>query len=255
MAQRDASEFRLERAKKLQRALRNKQWTRTFLASKTGYDEKTIRNVLNGAQVKDKTVIDVCQALSIEPIFDDFSEPIDVADDHYGGYHRTTHRAYESFYTFYRRDTLDDNVIYKSILEIFWDDAEHRLEFKEYYRRTSISPPVVKAHVGHIYISPYTNLLHLLTFFEGSVRMVTLTRMREFEGIMRGALLTQTESLTFYQPTVSSVVLRAVGDYNAELHLNNDIALLSPGGDEYSFAARELLVAERQIIKLAIEHN
>jgi hypothetical protein len=81
--------------------------------------------------------------------------------------------------------------------------------------------------------------------------MLTLTRMREFEGVMRGALLTQTESLTFYQPTVSPVVLRAVGDYNAELQLNNDIALLSPGGDEYSFADRELLVAERQIIKLA----
>ena len=71
MPQSESSEFRLERAKKLQRALRNKQWTRTFLASKTGYDEKTIRNVLNGMQVKDKTIVDVCQALGIEPILDD----------------------------------------------------------------------------------------------------------------------------------------------------------------------------------------
>jgi hypothetical protein len=138
MTRTDDSEFKLERAKKLQRALRNKQWTRTFLASKTGYDEKTIRNVLNGAQVKDKTIIDVCQALGVESIFNDAEEFTEVSDEQYGGYSRGTHRLYEGFYTFYRRNTLNDaRLIYKSILEIFWDVTERRLCFREYYKRLS----------------------------------------------------------------------------------------------------------------------
>jgi hypothetical protein len=33
-------EFRLARARKLERALRNKGWTRKQLAEETGYDEK-----------------------------------------------------------------------------------------------------------------------------------------------------------------------------------------------------------------------
>ena len=252
----DDSEFKLKRAKKLQRALRNKQWTRVFLADKTGYDEKTIRNVLNGAQVRDKTIVDVCQALGIEPIFDDVEELTEVADAQYGGYSRVTHRPYETFYAFYRRDTFDDDkLIYKSILEIFWDVTERRLSFKEYYRRRSTSIPGVKAHTGPVYISPHTSLLHMLTIFEGAVRTLTLTKMREFEGIMRGVLLTQTESLTFYQPTVSPVVLRVLTEYNTEFRLKDDIARLCPGSVEYAFADKELLIAERKIIRLALSSN
>jgi hypothetical protein len=256
MTRTDDSEFKLERAKKLQRALRNKQWTRTFLADKTGYDEKTIRNVLSGAQVRDKTIIDVCQALGIEPIFDDVEELTEVADAQYGGYSRVTHRLYETFYAFYRRDTFDnDKLIYKSIFKIFWDVTERRLSFKEYYRRMSTSLPDVKAFTGPVYISPHTSLLHMLTIIEGAVRTLTLTKMRAFEGIMRGVLLTQTESLTFYQPTVSPVALRVLTEYNIEARLNDDIARLSPESNEYAFADKELLIAERQIIRLALGSN
>jgi hypothetical protein len=53
--------------------------------------------------------------------------------------------------------------------------------------------------------------------------MMTLTKMREYEGVMRGALLTQTESPTFYQPTVSPVVLRALREYNIGLKLKDGL--------------------------------
>jgi transcriptional regulator with XRE-family HTH domain len=252
MAQDDDSEFRLERAKKLQRALRNKQWTRIFLAEKTGYDEKTIRNVLSGESVRDHTIIDICEALGIEPIFEEDFDSIDVAKDDYGGYLRSTHRIYETFYNFYRRDTLDERVIYKTIIEVNWDRSERRLSFKEYYRRNAVTPPVVNFHTGPVYISPHTHLLHMLTFFEGSVRLLTLTKLRKFEGIMRGALLTQTETVAFYQPTVSPVVLRALVDYDHEHQLESDIALIPSNLDEYHFANKELLIAERQIVNFAL---
>jgi lambda repressor-like predicted transcriptional regulator len=260
MGQRESAEFRLERAKKLERALRNKQWTRTFLATKTGYDERTIRNVLSGTQVKDKTIVDICQALGVEPILDDLRDSVEVADDFYGGYSRTTYHAYETFYAFYRRDILDEKVIYKSIFEIFWDDAERRMGFREYYRLSSTSSSVLKAspveaHTGAVHISPYTSLMHMVTFLEGSVRLITLTKMLLFEQIMRGVLLTQTEAIASYQPVVCPVVIHALSEYNLELQLKHDIRLLTAEQDEYYFADRELQVAEKQVIKLALGQN
>jgi hypothetical protein len=96
----------------------------------------------------------------------------------------------------------------------------------------------------------------MITIFEGSVRTLTLTKMRELEGIMRGALLTQTEPLTFYQPTISSVVLRVLKGYNRDFGpKEDDIVLLGPGSEEYTFADNELIVAEGKIIRLALGSN
>jgi DNA-binding Xre family transcriptional regulator len=250
MAERD-SELRFERARMLENAMREKQWTRTALAKRAGYDEKTIRKVLNGQPVKDKTVTDVCHALDVEPIFRVPSDSPDVAIEQYGGYLRTNYHLYECFYTFYRRDILKSGVIYKSLFQIFWDSAERHLTFREYYKRTNVSPPVVQFFVGPVCISSYTNLLHMLTIVAGSVRLLTLTKMRHFEGIMRGVLLTQTEAPHFYQPTVTPVVLRSLSNYDADPHSGDDIILLSPDSPEYAFASAELQFAEREVMKIA----
>src|SRR5215203_2823199 len=60
-------DFLISRARKIERALVRKSWTRVHLAEITGYDERTIRNVLGAKPVRDQTVIDICQALGIEP--------------------------------------------------------------------------------------------------------------------------------------------------------------------------------------------
>ena len=56
-------EFRLAGQRKLERALRNKGWTRKQLAEETGYDRKSDPNILAGEPVRDQTVVDVSQAL------------------------------------------------------------------------------------------------------------------------------------------------------------------------------------------------
>src|SRR5215207_5947011 len=63
-------EFLSARARKIERALLRKNWTRVHLADLTGYDERTIRNVLHGKPVREQTVIDICEALGIEPILE-----------------------------------------------------------------------------------------------------------------------------------------------------------------------------------------
>ena len=71
-------EFLISRARKIERALVRKSWTRVHLAELTGYDERTIRNVLGAKPVRDQTIIDICQALGIEPELEDSSEYVEV---------------------------------------------------------------------------------------------------------------------------------------------------------------------------------
>jgi hypothetical protein len=60
------ADFLSARARKIERALILKNWTRVHLATLTGYDERTIRNVLGGRVVRDQTIIDISQALGIQ---------------------------------------------------------------------------------------------------------------------------------------------------------------------------------------------
>ena len=68
----------------------NKAWTRAQLAAKSGHDVRTVRTVLAGVDaVRDQTIVDICQALGIEP---ELSEPTEseaeVAEPWYGSYAR-----------------------------------------------------------------------------------------------------------------------------------------------------------------------
>jgi lambda repressor-like predicted transcriptional regulator len=96
-------EFLTARARKIERALIGKNWTRVHLAEVTGYDERTIRNVLGRKLVRDQTIIDICQALGIEPELEDGSQYVEVADALYGEYPRGPYRKYEGGYFAYRR--------------------------------------------------------------------------------------------------------------------------------------------------------
>ncbi len=72
-------EFLSARARKIERALVHKGWTRIRLAEVTGYDERTIRNVLSAKAVRDQTIADICQALGIDPNHDPRNH-IEIAD-------------------------------------------------------------------------------------------------------------------------------------------------------------------------------
>ena len=60
-------EFLIVRARKIERALVRKNWTRVPFAEVTGYDERTIRNVLGAKSVREQTIIDICEALGVAP--------------------------------------------------------------------------------------------------------------------------------------------------------------------------------------------
>ena len=247
-------EFRLARARKLERALRNKGWTRKQLAEETGYDEKAIRNILAGEPVRDQTVVDVSQALGIEPETDTQHDRVEVAEDEYGGYSRSAHRQYESFFYSYRRSFTNYGEIFKSIIEIRWDGIDNKFVFFDYYETDKVTGQDARAHTGAVFMSSFTNLLHLQTIYEGSLRLITLTKMREPEGIMRGAIMTQSENLMSFQPTLSPIVLRRIPAYSVRKELPRDMKMITADESDYEFAAAQLGLTERQTIKLAFDN-
>jgi len=244
-------EFRIERAKRLERALRNKGWTRVQLAEKTGYDEKTIRNLLAGEPVRDHTIVDVSNALEVEPQLVNPYDDVDVASDIYGGYLRHTHRNYEGFFYAYRRSFTRPGEIFRSVFGIEWDQSSDYLIFSEYYQLEADEKYGAKSHDGIVYMSSYTSLVHLLTIYEGSIRLATLTKMRQADGIMRGAIQTQSESLMFFQPSVAPIVLRKLKQYDPESQIKSDVRFLAEADEDYKFACEQIRITEKQIVKMA----
>lgn len=252
---RDAElEFRLDRAKQIQRAMLNKGWTKSHLASKTGYDERTIRNLLAGQEMRDQTVIDVSQALGLEARIENDIDTVECADNIFGGYLRSTHKFYEGFYYLYRRSFTRDNAIFRGVVEVRWDDSDERFAFSEYYEADPDEENGVRAHKGALYMSSYTNLVHLLTIFEGSLRVITVTKMRQSDGVMRGTIATQCEDIAFFQPTVSPVVLKRLKTYSVD-KVAADIGLLPEAASDYAFAVEQLETTEERVVKLRFAHS
>ncbi len=252
MARSTDLEFRIERGKEMDRALRLKGLTRTQLAKQIGYDDKTVARVLAGEEVRDDAVIDVCQALGIEAklvnLLDNPVDNVEVADNEYGGYLRSTHRQFDGQYYLYRESFTEIGGIFQSVLKITWSNKDHRYKFAEYYEIDQDLPSGARSHVGDVYMSSYTNLVHLLTVYEGSLRVATLTKLREPSGIMRGCILTQVETLTFFQPTVSAIVLKKLKD-DRPLDIAGNIKIIHPQSTEYRYAREQLTIASDSIVK------
>jgi|SRR5215217_749050 transcriptional regulator with XRE-family HTH domain len=195
------AELVAQRAKVIERALAAKRWTQLHLGSKTGYDERTIRNVLRGRPVREQTILDVCQALGIEAELHN-GHQVDFADQAYGEYPRGPYRKYEGGYFAYRRSFSSPISMMRTVIELEWSEGEGLL-FHEYSEFSASGKRINNSQTGHVHISQMTGLMHLLTTVEGAVRLVTLTKMIGGEEVMRGAVLTQIDRDAHYVPSLS----------------------------------------------------
>jgi DNA-binding Xre family transcriptional regulator len=238
------------RARKIERALVRKNWTRVHLAEITGYDERTIRNVLHAKPVRDQTIIDICEALGIEPELEDESQYVEVADAEYGEYPRGPYRKYEGGYFAYRRSFSSPKRLMRTVVELEWCE-DKGLIFREHSQFQAGRKQVDNSQSGHVYISQTTGLMHLVTTVEGSVRLITLTKMIGGDEVMRGAVLTQIDRDAHYLPSVSPIVLTKLRNYEPEKHRAmtgpiNEVA------EEYEFICAELDHTERRAIEIAV---
>lgn len=242
-------EFNLERARKIERAIQNKKWTKAELSIKTGYDSKTIRNLISGQSVRDQTVVDVCEALGIEPMLENNIENIACADDEFGGYLRNTHSFYEGFYYSYRKSFTEPGRIFRGVVRIEWDVTDERFVFSDFYSLDSTEPLGARVHSGTVYMSSYTGLVHFLTVYQGSVRMITVTTMRQSDGIMRGSMMTQCEDINFFQPTITPIVFKKIKSYDPSSQVGNDLGLIDENEPDFRFASDQIKISETRVVK------
>lgn len=242
-------EFRVERARTMRRAMQNCGLTQTVLATKSGYDERTIRNVLKGESVRDQTIIDICNALGVDPVLENNLLDREVSDNSLGGYTRATHRNYDGYYKGFRYSFSTKGKIFRSVFKLAWSDTDNHFRFDEYYQPDDSAPLKCKAHSGSVYMSPYTGLIHFLTVDEGSVRVVTVTKMRDLEGIMRGVMLTQSETPVFFYPTVTPVVLIKQREFEPTNDIGSLVTVINEFDEDYAGAKNQLDIAATQITR------
>lgn len=243
------------RAAKIEKALLNKSWNRNQLANKSGHDVRTIRTVLKATEaVRDQTIVDICQALGIEP---ELSEPteveIEVAESWYGSYAREPYTHYEGAYYAYRRSFTYPGVFIRSVYEFKWHEEDWIFVFKEHQSYLADNKRKIDhSQTGEVYISQHTDLIHLVTVATGAVRTITLRKMRD--NMMRGCMLTQSDRETFFQPCVSGVFFEKIFGFDPAI-LNNPVIVgpIKPDHEDYGRIVEEMEITERRVIFVAAQ--
>jgi transcriptional regulator with XRE-family HTH domain len=245
---------RVALSKRMRREMAAKGWTQAKLAKAAGYDERTIRNVLKAESTRPDTILDICETLGIEFDCIDHAasdlEHAGVAAEEYGAYARKSVGDYVGSYFGYRRAFSKSRKIMRTCFTIDWSKDKGRLTFSEYQEYVPLEQgPSEPHHGGDLYIGANTNLVHLVTIFQGAVRLVTLTKMRN--QVLRGVVLTQGERPAFYQPAVSALLLKKVEGPLDERSFHARIGALTSDDPEYQRVNSELREIEAEVIFFA----
>lgn len=251
MAWLETIEQRSALSERIRRKMATQGWTQARLAKASGYDERTIRNVLNAQSTRHQTVVEICKALDLSL---DGGEPeaADVAADQYGAYARSSFAHYEGRYFGYRRMFSKSRRILRTCYSILWNPKNRSLVFSEDQDIDAVLNAEVDgahSHGGDIYISAHTGLIHLVTIYQGAVRLVTLTKMRG--QTLRGVVLTQSERTLFYQPSVSALLLKKIDRPVDSRSFEDRIGPLRSDDPDYERLHTELREIEGEVIFFA----
>lgn len=192
---------------KVERVKQN--YSNESLAKKAGYNERTVRNILAGKSTRFKTLVDICQVLgiSVEAETRKKRTKITITDKDHGAYTREHFSEYLGFYYSYRRSFTFTNSIIRSLFEFTWSDSCNCMQFSETHRYKSpeLGEMVNYNQSGDVFYSNTIGLLHLLTRFEGAVRLITLSKLELHDPTMNGIVLTQATKPMHFRPAVSPI--------------------------------------------------
>jgi transcriptional regulator with XRE-family HTH domain len=235
--------------------------TREALAQRAACKERTLGNLLAGQSVRDATVAKVARVLGID--LEDFVDARDPAPsaaqgaegraaEEYGGYLLSAYEHYVGTYFGYRRSFSDRHEFFRSVYEIDWDEELNRLRFFELQRfRGPNDAPVSSSHAGGVYISPHTGVVHLLTTFQGALRLVTLNKFRRGDDKLRGLILTQSDRDMFFQPAVSATYLQKIKTRRKNSELERSVGVFGRTDPEFAAVDAEIEAIERTAVFIA----
>lgn len=224
--------------------------TREVLAERAACKERTLGNLLAGQTVRDATVakiarvlgIDIEAAIGAKPAGSSTGSAADGrAGEEYGGYNLSTYESYLGTYVAVRRVFSNTSELFRSVYEIDWDEELGRLRFFELQRfRGANNRTVSSSHAGGIYISPHTGMVHMLTTFQGALRLVTLAKFGIGDTRLRGVILTQSDREHFFQPATSAIFLDRLAVRAKNSELERLVGPFGPADPSYKGAAEEL---------------
>ena len=234
--------------------------TREVLAERAACKERTLGNLLAGQPVRDTTVAKVARVLGIdledamgrETTLPEAAKLDGRAGEEYGGYLLSAYAHYLGTYIAYRRVFSGRNELFRSVYEIDWDEEFNRLRFFELQRfRGQDNRPVSSSHAGGIYISPHTGMIHLLTTFQGALRLATLTKFRMGDTRLRGVILTQSDRDQFFQPATSAIYLEKLETRRKNSELEKLVGPFGPADPSFKPATEELTRIESNAVLFA----
>jgi hypothetical protein len=166
----------------------------------TGYDERTIRNILSGKPVRDQTIVDVCQVLGIEPELEQ-DHHIEIADEQFG--------AYEGAFFAYRRSFSAPSRLLRTVIEFAWSregvpDLSGAQPVRERPEAGQQQPGRLRAHQPADGPDPSCHQL------AGGGPADHADQDAGRGGGHAAAVLTQSEHRLFYQPSASPMVLTRI---------------------------------------------
>ena len=225
------------------------------LATRAGYNERTIRNFINGKSTRPRTKIEICSAVGIDIQKEQGSKRakrIQAADADHGTYNRDHFREYIGCFFGYRRSFQTEGNL-RSFYEFFWSDEHSCLRFKEAHRYYS---PRLKRLVnydqeGDVFVSNSIGLVHLLTKFEGALRLITLTKLHHDEMTMCGIVLTQAERPNHFEPAASPIFLEKAKAGTA-VDLVKQVGILEPRDPDFQAANAILDQVEKDVTCIAL---
>ncbi len=239
--------------------------TREMLAERAACKERTLGNLLAGQPVRDATVAKVARVLGldledalgrdaplIEPAKLNGRAGEERAGEEYGGYLLSAYAQYLGTYIAYRHVFSDRNELFRSVYEIDWDEDLNRLRFFELQRfRGHDNRAISSSHAGGIYMSPHTGMIHLLTTFQGALRLVTLTKFRMGDTRLRGVILTQSDRDQYFQPATSAMYLEKLEVRRKNSELEKLVGPFGPTDASFKTASEELARIESSAVLIA----
>lgn len=219
------------------------------LAYDASCTERTVRNFLNGRQVRDETVRGICAAASIDVEVSDRSIVTESSDRRHGSYSKELVQGYIGYFYAYRCSFSLPKVFIRSLYAFEWSQTRSCLRFKECqsYLSSHLQRRVSYDQEGDVFISSSIGLVHLLTEISGAVRLITLTRLHPGENVMRGSVLTQAEWPHHYQPAVSPIYFRKILEGSDVAVLGRIVGTIEVNDPDYPEVKRNLEYTERNV--------
>jgi transcriptional regulator with XRE-family HTH domain len=199
---------------RIKTAMIEKKMTQAELADAADCHEKTIQNLLNGRQVRDQTLFDVCMVLGLD--FDELKlawhgqsgrdEPgrpgaaKNVAPVYMGAYTRAAVDHYLGGYLTLRPAFTVPGAIVAYRTDITWDEDWPSLLFEERER-----PDAPYSHRGRLYVPASSMFIHLVSLTKGAMRMVTISQLDQ-AGLMRGIIATLNKQRAVFVPVAAPIV-------------------------------------------------